>query len=134
MQILEYKRIEMQRDMDLIRELLLFVEQDPTFDGQSWGSPDIPNDFGSEHHSMEELTYHLDLLIEAGYLKGKSGAGFGLPVINKLTWQGHEFLDDIRDKDIWQKTKKRLEGLQSVALGIVAEVAKAEIKKRLGLP
>jgi hypothetical protein len=134
MQVRESKSVPMKCDMDLIRDLLLHVESDPLFDGRRWVSPDTPADFDpSGNHSMEEINYHLDLLIEAGFLKGKPGASFHAPLINRLTWDGHEFLNDIRDQDIWSKTKKRLEGLQSVALGIVAEVAKAEIKKRLGL-
>ena len=134
MQVYEYKKIEMKRDMELIRNLLLHVENDPLFDGTHFVSPDIASEFDpSGEHSMDELAYHLELLMEAGFLKGKSGIGFGAPMVNKLTWKGHEFLDDIRDQDIWAKTKERLKGLQSVALSVVSEVAKAEIKKRLGL-
>jgi hypothetical protein len=90
----------MKRDMDLIRDLLLHVESDPRFDGQRWVSPDTPRDFDpSGNHSMEEVTYHLDLLIEAGFLKGKPGAGFHAPLINRLTREGHEFLDGILSKN-----------------------------------
>ena len=54
-------------------------------------------------------------------------------MISKLTWEGHEFVDDIKDSGIWANTKARVEGLSGVALSVVAEIAKAEIKKRLGL-
>ena len=57
----------------------------------------------------------------------------GIPAISKLTWQGHEFLDNIKDPGIWGKTKKRVEGLPSVALKVVAAIAEAEVKKHLGL-
>jgi len=43
-------------------------------------------------------------------------------------------LDDIRDPDIWQKTKERAKGLISVGLTLIWEIAKAEIKTKLGLP
>jgi hypothetical protein len=130
----EYRQIEMKRDMDLIRDLLMYVEDDPRFDGHQWFSPDVSNDFVIEGRTLEEVNYHLDLLIEAGLIKGKSGAGFGGPVVNKLTWEGHEFIDDIRDHGIWSQTKERLKGLPSVALSVVAEIAKSEIKKKLKLP
>jgi hypothetical protein len=133
MLLCEYKRIAMKRDMDLIRQLLFIVEEDPMFNGQNWGQPDIYKKSFEDGMSIEAIDYHLELLIEAGFLKGQSRAGFGSPVINKLTWEGHEFLDNIRDHGIWTQTKKRLEGLQTVALGVVAELAKAEIKKKLGL-
>lgn len=122
---------EMKRDMDLIRSLLLHMETDPLFDGHSWTTPATPGDIGISDHSIEEIYYHLDLLIDEGYVKGKTGAME--PVICKLTWQGHEFLDNIRDQNIWAKTKHRLGGLPSVALSVVAQIAEAEIKKHLGL-
>lgn len=55
-------------------------------------------------------------------------------IVTALTWKGHEFLDDIRDPDIWQKTKERAGSLASVGIAFVWEIAKAEIKTKLGLP
>jgi hypothetical protein len=122
----------MQRDMELIRNLLLHIESDSNFDGHRWLSPQTPADMGISDHSMPEIAYHLTLLIEAGLVKGKTT--FEVPIISKLTWEGHEFLDDIRDPGIWGKTKERLKGLPTVAIGVVAEIAKAEVKRHLGLP
>lgn len=122
----------MKRDMDLIRDLLLHIESDPLFDGQHWVTPATPSDMGISGHSMEEIAYHLSLLIDAGYVKGQHA--MLIPTISQLTWDGHEFLDNVRDRDIWHKTKERIQGLSSVGLSVVAEIAKAEIKKRLGLP
>jgi hypothetical protein len=115
--------------MDYVRDLLLTIEDDPRFDGSAWFelAPDE-----EDTHSPEEMVYHLVMLVEAGFVKGQ--LGFGTPSISKLTWQGHEFLDDIRDVGIWSKTKERISGLTSVSLAVVAEIAKAEIKKKLGLP
>lgn len=131
MQIYQVKEVEMERNMDLIRDLLVNIADDPKFDGCSWISPGQPSDLGISAHSMEEVSYHLVLLIEAGFIKGKEG--MDVPVICKLTWQGHEFLDNIRDQGIWAKTKQRLSGLSGVGLSVIAQVAEAEIKKRIGL-
>ncbi len=117
--------------MDYIRELLLQIEEDPRFDGNSWFTFTETDEFGSGH-STEELGYHLAMLVEAGFVRGQ--LGFGMPAISKLTWEGHEFLDDIRDVGIWSKTKERMSGLTSVSLAVIGEIAKAEIKKKLGLP
>jgi len=135
MQVIERRDCEMKRDMDLIRELLIGIEENPLLDGHKWVTPDKPEEIGISDRSIEEVGYHLHLLIEAGLVHGKPAAvGTYMPWISKLTWQGHEFLDDIRDQQIWAKTKERLKGLPSVALSLMAEIAKAEIKKRLGLP
>jgi hypothetical protein len=71
----------------------------------------------------------LDLLLEAGFLKGDP-----MPSISRLTWEGHEFLDNIRDAGIWGKTKAKLRDLPSVAVTLIREIALAETKKHLGLP
>jgi len=132
MQIYELAELEMNRDMDLARELLLFIESQPKCDGSHWVQFE-PEHFAVLGKSAGEIRYHLSLLIEAGFIRGQH-FGSGLPLVSKLTWQGHEFLDNIRDQDIWTKVKKRIEGLPSVALSVVVEIAKAEIKSKLGLP
>lgn len=129
MQVQECQIPQVKRDMDYVRELLLAIEADPRFDGTSWFALGL--DESSGEHSKDELDYHVVMLVEAGFLKGQ--VGFGTPSISKLTWAGHEFLDDIRDASIWGKTKERISGLTSVSLAVIAEIAKAEIKKKLGL-
>jgi uncharacterized protein DUF2513 len=126
--------IRMTRDMDLIRTLLLWIEAQPQLDGTRWLAPDKPEDVGVSDHSIEEVQYHLNLLIEAGFVEGKSFDAAGTVVFSRLTWKGHEFLENIKDVSVWKQVKARIEGLSGVALTVVAELAKAEIKKRLGLP
>lgn len=121
----------MQRDMDLIRDLLLFVEGNPVLDGNRWFKADSPEEMNVSNHSLAEINYHLAMLIENGFMKGKTGSDY--PMVSKLTWEGHEFLDDIKDSSVWESTKARIAGLPGVALAVIAELAKAEIKKKLGL-
>lgn len=122
---------DVKRDMDYVRELLLQIEADPRFDGTSWFTLTETDEF-SGGHSTEELGYHLTMLVEADFIRGQ--LGFGMPAISKLTWKGHEFLDDIRDPDIWDRTKERAKCLTSVGLAFMWEIAKAEIKAKLHLP
>ena len=122
----------MKRDMDLARDLLLYIESQPQCNGSHW-IQFTPDSFAACGKSPEEIRYHLSLLVEAGFIRGQHFGG-GLPLVSKLTWQGHEFLDNIRDQSIWAKTKERIRGVSSVALSVVAEIAKAEIKSKLGLP
>ena len=129
MQVYERKYIEMTRDMDLIRAVLLAIEGNPACDGRHWVTLD-PGQF--KPHAIDEINYHVQLLIEARFVEGNVGPV--VPTISKLTWRGHEFLDNTRDQDIWSKTKERIKGLASVALSVAAEIAQAEVKKRLGLP
>lgn len=118
----------MERNMDLIREMLLKIAADPKLDGSSRYVFDSTDNLGN--YSQEELNYHVDLLLEAGFVEGNPNSTPN-PMISKLTWKGHEFVDTIRDFGIWTSVKERLKGLPSVALSVVADLAIAEVKKKL---
>ena len=51
--------VDMKRDTDLVRDLLLGIEQNPQFDGTRRLSPTKPEDIGIANHSMAEVNYHL---------------------------------------------------------------------------
>jgi hypothetical protein len=119
---------EMQRDMDLVRDLLLEIDSDPKLDGLHWASAES---LSIDGRSPEEISYHVTMLIEAGYITGNPA--MDMPLISKLTWQGHELLDDIRDPNIWTKTKERAKTVSGIGIALMWELAKAEIKKQLGL-
>jgi Hypothetical protein (DUF2513) len=132
MQVCEYREPTVRRDMELIRQLLINIEAERRFDGTRWWQIKSPEDLGVGAYSDEEVGYHLNLLIDAGLVKGKGGIET-IPNINKLTWQGHEFVDNIKNNDVWSKVKTRLAGLQSVALSVVVALAESEVKQKLGL-
>ena len=69
---------------------------------------------------------------DAGLLKAGKG-GMLFPAISGLSWRGHDFLNDIRDPEIWRKTKERAKGVANVGVGFLWEIAKAEIRSKLGL-
>jgi hypothetical protein len=118
----------MKRDMDLIRDLLLRVEKDPDLDGFRYVDFDAAEFPG---HSANELRYHTDLLMEAGLVIGvASGDGSS---VARLTWEGHEFLASVHDAGIWAKVKERAKGLPELTFALAWELAKAELRKRLGL-
>jgi hypothetical protein len=126
----------MKLDTDLIREILLKIEESPKF---SKAHGDIQKvtaaSLGITDHNEEQVAYHCAQLVDAGFLTGNTKmAAHGLVMVGNLTWSGHEFLNDARDPDVWQKTKERAKGVASVGLGFLWEIAKAEMKTKLGLP
>jgi len=62
----------------------------------------------------QQVGYHMMLLNEAGLieakiLKSSSGDGaIATALARRLTWQGHEFLDKIRDPSMWGKIKAKV--------------------------
>ena len=122
----------MERDMELVRLLLTQVAADPKYNGRSRYHVQA-DDFEAEGFSNLQIDYHLALLIEAGLLIGEPMGSPGY-IISRPSWQGHEFLADTKDTDVWQKTKERAKVVGGAGLGFMWEIAKAEIKVKLGLP
>ena len=116
--------------MDLVREILLKVEADPEIDGSKWKTFDS-SDFPG--HSKAEIAYHITLLMEAKFVQGDPYSKKLGPPIYRLTWEGHEFIGSTSDPDIWARIKERTKGIPDIAISVMWELAKAELKKKLGL-
>lgn len=89
----------MKRDMDLIRNILLEIEEIP-YDAGLY-------DLQIEGYSPLEVSYHIMLLDQAGYVDGENASTMGNAKwkVRSLTWQGHEFLEASRDESRWNKAK-----------------------------
>ena len=134
MQVYDLRTLtQMKRDMDLIRDILIRIEDDPQMDGTREFYFPTAQDMGFPDRSSEEVAYNFSLLVEEGFVNGAASAFLPI-IVRSLTWRGHEFLDNIKDAGIWKKTKERLKGLPNVALTVVGAIAEAEVKKHLGLP
>jgi len=123
------KDADVKRDMELVREVLLAIEQDSKLDGTRLAAVSLPG------HDQGEVAYVLGLLIDAGFATGPTRRPPGAkPIAKSLTWNWHELLNNIRDPGIWEKAKERAKPFLGAGIGVLAEIAKEEIKKRLNLP
>lgn len=113
----------MKRDMDFVRDILLAIEQDPKFDGAEWYLINDPTDLGLAGRSHEEFAYHLRLLIEARLVEGNPRTP--MPMINRLTWQGHEFVSAVRDPAVWRRTKEGAKVAGNAGIQMLLDLAKA---------
>ncbi len=117
---------------ECVRETLLYLEKNLTFDTPIY-SPNIQ----LKNFSSEDINYTIAKLKEAGYIKAVFSGGDNLPnyLIHSITWDGHQFLDNIRDADIWQRVKSKVNKLtnESVSLPIIQQVAAQIISKKLGI-
>ena len=93
-------------------------------------------------YSEEDIHYTCIKLEEGGYLKLITFSGLrmtipGIKQINDLTFQGHEFLNSIRETSNWTKVKdtaKKVGTFSLHSLGMIAqEVSKAAIVSALQL-
>ncbi len=96
----------MRRDWNTIREILLRVESLQTNKGKECVSLD-----GFEEKDRWKISQHAEILLEASLV-----VGFVDKVINNdpnyfcftaLTWEGHEFLDSIRNDAVWAAIEKK---------------------------
>ena len=123
----------MKRDMELIRKILFKIEED-------YVSTALFN-LTIDGYESNDIAYQCKLLYDAG-LVDQYNAKYGDNTIyafavGGLTWEGHDFLDKIREDTIWNKTKETitekglpmvLDVIKSVATGVVTSMAEGAIK------
>lgn len=79
-------------------------------------------------YSDDELEYCCYKLYEAGLLELRiieacRYNGYAIKSINELTFDGHEFLETIRPKTVWDKTKSIISQAGTASLNIISDVA-----------
>lgn len=115
----------MRLDYDLIRDLLLYVEENTDgvktiyIDDVCQDFPNVPEIKCKYHIKYLKDDYLIQLLRDVHIID--------------ITPKGREYLNNIRDKSIWDKTKNIYKPLGSVTLSVVSEIGKSLILQRLGL-
>ena len=128
----------MKLDLDLIRELLITIEN--ASDGQqNFEVDDIynlnPQTFDL-YGGLDAVEYHLRQLALGGYIVTTSGYDTrrGNGVILDLTWEGHEFIRNISNPSVWRKIKDKLSPVtNNVSLSVLGQVAGTIVKQQLGI-
>lgn len=107
----------MKRDMDLCREILLYLEMQPF--GPGYINIEI------EGRTEEEVFYHLRLMSEANLIDAEDVSKSTQKMkwrAKCLTWNGHEFLEASKNNNIWTEAKKTL---KDKGVGMVFDIFKA---------
>ncbi|WP_026784898.1 DUF2513 domain-containing protein [Pleomorphomonas koreensis] len=121
----------MIRDMELIRALLLKLEAIPKHPASNMTIDPNDKEVAVPGYEVEQIAYHLELIDEAGFIDNANihpsyGIGF-----RKLTWDGHDFLDSIRDPDVWNKTKQGAAAAGGFTLDLLKDLAKGFLRKQI---
>jgi len=124
----------MKLDHDCVRSLLLSIEswdsQDPLFLRNLKEMPLL------NVYPDDVILYTASKLKERNFIIAQPLVGDNRlmdMVISELTWDGHEFLDNIRDNQIWKETKNTAAKVTGASLSILSEIAKNYVAKTLGL-
>lgn len=120
--------IKLKLNHDCVRDLLLTIEE---LDSRTQWVPieeiaDRSN-LSRKGYTLDELSYTAVCLTDRDYIKAEITFEGG--TINRLTMDGHNFLDNIRDPFVWKETKKAASKLTSVSIGMLSEISIGFIKK-----
>jgi len=117
--------------MDLVRELLLRIEGLNIEAGSAAFLSASQEPLAIEGDDPDSIAYHVHLLMKAGYIDPTKTQGADSFGIRGLTWSGHDFLDSIRDPEIWRKTKEGAEKAGGFTVSLLADLAKGLIKTQI---
>jgi hypothetical protein len=119
----------MKRDMDLIREILLTMERH-----EYGNAPDI---LEVEGYTEEQIGYHCYLLNDAGLINAadvtdaSSTSPSAIPF--NLKWNGHEFIANAQNENIWGQAKEAVAKLGDASFSIWSSVLVEVVKRNLGI-
>lgn len=121
----------MKRDMDLVRKILISIEECETALGLM-NNPEI------DGHSGAQISYHISILNDARLLNATSTGsydnGYDEFYNINLTWEGQDFVDASRNDTVWNKTKAKIKAYGTnipfeVLLETLKTLAKAEFEQ-----
>lgn len=116
----------MKRDLDLIREILIFAENMDSND----------KFYRNDHYSDFILCEHVYLLAQAGFIEVPESVKktpLISTMITRLTWEGHEFLANIKNDQVFNQVKEKMKLVDNFAIPIIRELASSLIKNLVGI-
>ena len=110
----------MKRDMELVRKLLFLAEEDGK------------DDELCEEYGQDVVAGHVAILLDAKLIDGvveydQVGRPFASEIL-RLTWAGHEFLDNARNDTVWNKVTSTIKNAATTAsFEVLVEMLKAGV-------
>lgn len=121
----------MKRDMDLIRLLLLYMENKTATEGI------LDRSITVDGYTETQIGLHLNMMADAGLLvfeasKTKSGRIIETYPF-ELSWKGFEYLDIIRDPEVWRESKLAAKKIGGASFDMLIAFAQATVMQLLGI-
>lgn len=113
----------MRLDIDCVRNVLYTVENHT--DGINFFELNETN--YKNYHLLTEynfiiVRYHVKQLINGGFISEAGAVGNQILIID-LTWNGHQFIENIRNDNNWNKIKNIAKKAGSFSISLLAEIA-----------
>lgn len=120
---------QMKLNKDCVREVLIYLEEHLGYNDHLDAST-----IQIDPYTSEEILYTISLLSEAGYIKAVSVADLCTTptyFVESILMPGHDLLDNIRDDNVWRKTKKIASKFASASLNVLSSVATSVLSSML---
>ncbi len=137
----------MKRNWDLIRDILCALEEDrfveyvnngglndkekQKFSDLKSGHIDTESLEEAKQKRRNEVWLHVELLIDCGVVVPTQFDREGLNNNYRLSMQGHDFLDDLRNQEVWEKIKHQAVKSGAKLTWTFITAATAQIMQRL---
>ncbi len=137
----------MKLDPECVRDVLLYLESnlgyvdryDCGLEHSEITFKTIADDLSKEHdYDTDSVNYAIEKLLEVGFItsnkqaRGNNNTILYAP-ISDITWNGHQFLNNIRKQSIWDATKsgaKKIGATSITALNMIAmEIVKTIVTR-----
>lgn len=126
----------MRLNPDCTRDLLmLFEEKTEPYSCLSYSPREISEELPK--YSAKEIAYHVSQCAASGMFIGYQGDLSGNFIIRDISPKAHEFLANIREDTVWNKTKGIAKDVGSNSLNALCQIASSVItsviQSKLGL-
>lgn len=126
----------MKLNYDCVRSVLLAVEKAEMIDENLSLTPLKVFELfdGLPEYKDNEILYTVEKLKEAGYINAtiQFAAGHFIDgTVSSITYSGHEYLDNIREPEVWRKVKTMLKNAGATTLPLISQAAQMLIGSQL---
>lgn len=126
----------MKLNYDCVRSVLLTVEKSKTIDEELNLNPLAVETIFEQLPKYEdsEILYTIEKLKEAGYINAAlhfAAGHFIDGTVSSITYSGHEYLDNIREPEVWRKVKTMLKNAGATTLPLISQAAQLLIGSQL---
>ena len=126
----------MKLNYDCVRSVLLTVEKSKTIDEELNINPVTVETIFEQLPKYEdnEILYTIEKLKEAGYINAAlhfAAGHFIDGAVSSITYSGHEYLDNIREPEVWRKVKTMLKNAGAITLPLISQAAQMLIGSQL---
>ncbi len=126
----------MKLNYDCVRSVLLTVEKSKTIDEELNLIPLTVETIFEQlpKYGDNEILYTIEKLKEAGYINAAlhfAAGHFIDGAVSSITYSGHEYLDNIREPEVWRKVKAMLKNAGAITLPLISQAAQMLIGSQL---